>query len=580
MQNQTLTTRLSALVAFMCLIALVVQPYQPVQALPMMFIVTNTNDSGSGSLRWAIGQSNSNSGKDTIVFNIPTSDPNYYTASGYFVIPLLSFLPPLTDLAGVIIDATTQTTYTGDTNPLGPEIAIVAGAFPFTGTFFTLVAGDTSIKGLSLSGDGNGIGIDIFPDSHNNTIMQNYIGIDPRGHQCGGGHSIGIRIYSQNNIISNNVISCSQSDAIQLHSTSSLNHISGNIIGLNAQKNIIGNLPGPDSYGNQGNGINFLSSNTNMITDNYISHNGKSGIAMQDSMWNTIQRNVIGVNDTDSKILGNGEYGILLDDYSADNLIRENYVAGNHKTGIFLTGANTWANQLRKNQIGVNKNNHLIPNGHHGIGIYNGANNNTVGGLYDPEYGNTIYNSSWSGIAVVDSADYNVIGHNHIGNPPGVGVNYHGIAIVNSSNNIIKLNTIAGNGINAEAAGVLVDGITAPAIHNRITQNSIYNNHTMGIKLLNNGNDGILPPVINAVNSGRVQGLAFPGSTVEVFSDAGSQGRYYEGSTTADPIGVWEWLGTPCGPYVTATQTDAYSNTSSFSSPYAFIRIYLPLIVR
>jgi hypothetical protein len=43
---------------------------QPVRA--DVYTVTTTFDSGSGSLRWAIEQANSNPGDDVIAFNIPT----------------------------------------------------------------------------------------------------------------------------------------------------------------------------------------------------------------------------------------------------------------------------------------------------------------------------------------------------------------------------------------------------------------------------------------------------------------------------------------------------------------------------
>src|SRR5208282_5617254 len=67
------------------------------------FIVTNTLDSGLGSLRWAITNANANAGPDTINFQIIGTAP--------FTINLLSALPAVTD--PVIIDATTQTNYFG-----------------------------------------------------------------------------------------------------------------------------------------------------------------------------------------------------------------------------------------------------------------------------------------------------------------------------------------------------------------------------------------------------------------------------------------------------------------------------------
>src|SRR5437016_12690422 len=66
------------------------------------FTVTNTNDSGVGSLRQAILDANANAGTDTIAFNI---------GSGVRTINLLSQLSNLSD--PVIIDGTTQPGFSG-----------------------------------------------------------------------------------------------------------------------------------------------------------------------------------------------------------------------------------------------------------------------------------------------------------------------------------------------------------------------------------------------------------------------------------------------------------------------------------
>ena len=51
------------------------------------YTVTNINDDGEGSLRWAITESNNNPGTDTILFNIE---------DGYYTITPLSALPEIT----------------------------------------------------------------------------------------------------------------------------------------------------------------------------------------------------------------------------------------------------------------------------------------------------------------------------------------------------------------------------------------------------------------------------------------------------------------------------------------------------
>ncbi|MFO0385033.1 MAG: DUF4347 domain-containing protein, partial [Pirellula sp.] len=69
------------------------------------FVVTNTNDSGAGSLRQAILDANALAGNDTITFNITTG-------SGTQIINVLSALPTITDQ--ITIDGTTQAGYVAD----------------------------------------------------------------------------------------------------------------------------------------------------------------------------------------------------------------------------------------------------------------------------------------------------------------------------------------------------------------------------------------------------------------------------------------------------------------------------------
>src|SRR5208283_1132752 len=66
------------------------------------YLVTNTADSGPGSLRQALLNANSHPGLDSIRFQIPSEG----LIGGAFRIEPVSALPPITD--PVIIDATSQ----------------------------------------------------------------------------------------------------------------------------------------------------------------------------------------------------------------------------------------------------------------------------------------------------------------------------------------------------------------------------------------------------------------------------------------------------------------------------------------
>jgi len=109
--------------------------------------VTNTNDSGPGSLRQAITDANANWSIDRIEFNIPTSDAGYNASTGVFTILVTSAELPSINNRVLTIDGSTQTAFTGNTNTTifgaggtvgcdavalaqvdGPEIEIVDGA--------------------------------------------------------------------------------------------------------------------------------------------------------------------------------------------------------------------------------------------------------------------------------------------------------------------------------------------------------------------------------------------------------------------------------------------------------------------
>src|SRR6266436_9118043 len=105
-----------------CLIALL----WPASLFSTTFTVTNTNDSGAGSLRQAILDANNNPGLDTIAFNIP--------GPGVRTISPTSALPTVTD--PVIIDGYTQ-----------------PGASPNT-----LASGDNAVLKIVLDGTNAGPG--------------------------------------------------------------------------------------------------------------------------------------------------------------------------------------------------------------------------------------------------------------------------------------------------------------------------------------------------------------------------------------------------------------------------------------
>ena len=103
--------------------------------LPTPLVVTNTNDSGAGSLREAITSSNTNLGADIIQFNI---------GSGPKTITPLSSLPDILD--PVTIDATTQPGFSGT-----PIIELNMSSASPSSVGLTVLAGNSSVRGLVIN---------------------------------------------------------------------------------------------------------------------------------------------------------------------------------------------------------------------------------------------------------------------------------------------------------------------------------------------------------------------------------------------------------------------------------------------
>src|SRR5262245_14650925 len=80
------------------------------------FTVTNTNDSGAGSLRQAIDDANANPGADTIAFNIPG-------AGVVHTITPATDLPQITD--SVTIDGYTQPGSSVNTDPIATNAVLL-----------------------------------------------------------------------------------------------------------------------------------------------------------------------------------------------------------------------------------------------------------------------------------------------------------------------------------------------------------------------------------------------------------------------------------------------------------------------
>jgi len=147
-------------------------------------VVTNTNNSGQGSLRQAIINANTIANTDSIIFNIPLTDSGYDPIRGVFRIKIYSSLLNDINRNGLVIDGFSQTRFTGNTNnnilgtggnvgvdnilfPFveGPEIEIVDdGGLIYC---FKITASNVKILGLAITGFGNS-----YSTNHGNIVVQ------------------------------------------------------------------------------------------------------------------------------------------------------------------------------------------------------------------------------------------------------------------------------------------------------------------------------------------------------------------------------------------------------------------------
>lgn len=538
--DPTGTTRMTAALA----------PAPVAQTAPGVFTVTSASDAadasssdgrcvaadGTCTLRAAITESNRRAGADRIEFNIG--------GGGSRTIQLGSTLPNLTG-GGLTIDGFTQPGAQPNTDPL------VSNAV-------TLIAvrgkGATSATGGGFAG--------MFISSAGNTVR-------------------GLSVYDLNR-------------GIRLYGTgASDNVIAGNILGTDPGATFVA----PAFVGGASGVHGQAGANRNRIGGtapadrNVVGGNAQHGIAFydNDTDFNVIQGNLIGLAPDGSRAVRNLSHGIDLNTHTSDTTVggtgpgERNVVAGNTYEGIEVShGQGTLRNRVIGNYVGTDPSGTRLtsfsPNGRIGIHVEDGVldtvvSDNIVGGNRGRGVGvngfltsRTSVTRNWIGItpAGID-----------IGNAgAGVQVTYHA-----AGNTLGPDNTIANNTAGIEITGDLDND------RNRITRNRTFANDGLGIDLhplsqvnANDSGDGdsgpneqLNHPVITAATATSAEGTACPGCTVEVFlSDADpsghGEGREFHTSTTADSTGRFSVaLGTAAqGGPITATATDATGNTSEF----------------
>ena len=309
-------------------------------AAPDPYIVTNTLDSGPGSLRQAIINSNNSAGGNTITFAIADTGP-------FTIIPL-SALPTITK--PVTIDATSEPGYAG--TPLVELDGALAGA----GTSGLVVStNNTTIKGFAVNRFGLD-GIEIF--GNNNVVAASYVGTDVTGTTALANGRVGVLVNGAGDTVGGstaglgNVISGNGNLGVQYFGAATTSGvIEGNKIGTNAA--------GTAAIPNKSDGVLVNAQASNVL----IGTNG-------DGVNDALERNIIS---------GNTFWGVQIDGAGTNN----NVVAGNY-VGTDVTGTLPLGNS----QVGV--------------GITGGAQSTIIGtngdGKGDAAERNVIANNAFQGV--------------------------------------------------------------------------------------------------------------------------------------------------------------------------------------
>ena len=428
-------------------------------------VVTNTNQSGPGSLYQAIVDANDPGPRDTITFNIPGLGPHTIAPTGD--------LPDITQ--PVVIDGTTQPDYAGT-----PLIEINGQN---AGTAFGLVVNGSNsiVRGLAINRFHH-VGI-VLSGAGGHRLEANFIGTNTSGTAALGNLEQGVFITSPNNVIGGataaerNVISGNTAQGvIILGAAATGNVVSGNFIGSN--------VSGTARIPNGGAGvavINGASNNTIGGTTagagNLISGNTGPGVTINTAgtTRNTVAGNFIGTNAAGSAALFNGNSGIVLNAGTTNNTVggttaaARNVISGNNQSGVNVSGAGTTGNTIAGNYIGTNVDGTVgIPNGSGGIAIQ--STGNIIGGTAAGSR-NLISGNNNGGINISGAT---ATGNQILGN--FIGTNVGGSAALANGNNGINISNVATNNI--------VGGSSAAA------RNIISGNLGSGVRIQNVGTTG------------------------------------------------------------------------------------------
>jgi hypothetical protein len=516
--------------------------------LPSMgFLVTNTNDSGAGSLRQAILDADADG----------SPGPDYIN----FAISGVQTITPFSDLPAV----TRQTVLNGFTQPGNtgtPPIEINGKDDPSGFAGLLIEANGCTVEGFVVDSFKYS-GIYVF-GAANDVIQSNYVGTDVGGKNPLP-NLLGVALVNASNcavggIGTGNVLS-GNTIGLDLYGSGTTGNVAQyNTIGLSATGTALPNTgDGVDiTFGASGNFIGRLDP-SQFPVGNTISENGGYGVNITEgSNGNVVEDNYIGTDSFGNTGLGNTQGGVHIGSGSTGNHIGApptaasfrlgNIIAGNTGNGVVIDNAGTTGNFVQGNDIG-NFGFKAVPNAANGVLIQNGASGNTIGGVSFVSNsfgftslagaGNLISGNSGAGVEIFGAtANYvqgNFIGTNQSGTGPMSATGGDGIDLLDgAADNQIGGPTAVdrsflGNNISGNAGdGVFISSSTpsAPATRNHIEGNFIGVNVSGATALPNQKNGvhleggavanvvgGTTPGTGNTISGNQLAGVEIAGAS-------------------------------------------------------------------
>lgn len=580
-----------------------------------IFVVSNTGDSGPGSLREAISSANSAPGPDMVAFDIPPTDPSH----GYYL---------NNSLSGSLTFSLTSTTVADDallTNP-DPDhpysLYRIALAAPLPA-----ITDPVTIDGYTQGqSTGANSGDDALPNTNSiNQGLNTRLRIELDGSNAGfAATAIQLAAGSGGSTIKGLAIKEFHGDDFSpgqgILVVSDNNHIEGNFVG----SGVDGITRSLNTHGIQVLGANNVIGGTTPAARNLISGNNRTGLLLNAGVGgHTVQGNIIGLRRTGVIGMGNFRDGILVLN-SPDNVIggtdpnARNICSGNGYNGIAIVLAPARNNTVQGNFIGTDVTGTVsAPNNFHGIYTYQSP-VNILGGTASGA-GNLISGNLQAGITLEQSGG-NIIRGNTLGSDLGGAValanGFSGILIYNSSATTVGGSTAAANRVAFNTTGGVI--VAGSGGGNRIQANSIFSNGGLGIDLspvlgANGVGDGVTAnddqdsdeginrlqnfPVITDVQVGATLDVtyfvdsnpsssAFPIEVEFYLTDpSGQEGRTFLGSDSYSASdGSKLAMIAPLAPVaagnkIVATATDGEGNTSEFSAAFLVGGVASPTIV-